>query len=146
LGDCYHDLKDIKSSDEAYDKALTYNADNAFTLNNFAYYLSLRGEQLDKAAKMSKRSTELQPGNASFEDTYAWILFRQKDYAGAKTWIEKALTDDKDKSATKLEHYGDILFYLGKADDAVENWKKAKDKGDASPVLERKINEKKYIE
>jgi len=146
LGDCYHDLKDIKSSDEAYDKALTYNADNAFTLNNFAYYLSLRGEQLDKAAKMSKRSTELQPGNASFEDTYAWILFRQKDYAGAKIWIEKALTDDKDKSATKLEHYGDILFYLGKADDAVENWKKAKDKGDASPVLERKINEKKYIE
>ena len=146
LGDCYHDLKDIKSSDEAYDKALTYNADNAFTLNNFAYYLSLRGEQLDKAAKMSKRSTELQPGNASFEDTYAWILFRQKDYAGAKTWIEKALTDDKDKSATKLEHYGDILFYLGKADDAVENWKKAKDKGDTSPVLERKINEKKYVE
>jgi tetratricopeptide (TPR) repeat protein len=146
LGDCYHDLRDNKSAYEAYDKALTYNADNAFTLNNYAYYLSLTGEQLDKAEKMSKRSNELQPNNASFEDTYAWVLFKQKDYKGAKTWIDKALADDATKSAGKIEHYGDILFYLGDVDGAVDNWKKAKDKGDKSPVLERKINEKKYIE
>lgn len=146
LGDCYHDLKDNKSAYEAYDKALTYNADNAFTLNNYAYYLSLTGEQLDKAEKMSKRSNELQPNNASFEDTYAWVLFKQKDYKGAKTWIDKALADDTTKSAGKIEHYGDILFYLGDVNGAVENWKKAKDKGDKSPVLEQKINEKKYVE
>jgi len=146
LGDCYHDLKDTKNSDDAYDKALTYNADNAFTLNNYAYYLSLRGEQLDKAAAMSKHSNELQPNNSSFEDTYAWILFKQKDYTGAKLWIEKALADDKTNSAVKSEHYGDIMFYLGDIDAAVENWKKAKANGDQSPILERKINERKYIE
>ena len=146
LGDCYHDLKDNKNSDEAYEKALSFNPDNAFTLNNYAYYLSLRGEQLEKAAKMSKRSNDLQPNNASFEDTYAWILFKQKDYSGAKLWIEKALTDDKDKSGVKSEHFGDIMFYLGNVDAAVENWKKAKANGDNSPLLERKINERKYIE
>ena len=146
LGDCYHDLKDNKNSDDAYDKALTYNGDNVYTLNNFAYYLSVRGEQLDKAATMSKRSNDLQPNNASFEDTYAWILFKQKDYNGAKLWIEKALTDDKTNSAVKSEHYGDIMFYLGNVDAAVDNWRKAKANGDQSPVLERKINERKYIE
>jgi tetratricopeptide (TPR) repeat protein len=146
LGDCYHDLKDNKNSDGAYDKALTYNGDNVYTLNNFAYYLSVRGEQLDKAATMSKRSNDLQPNNASFEDTYAWILFKQKDYTGAKLWIEKALIDDKTNSAVKSEHYGDIMFYLGNVDAAVDNWKKAKANGDQSPVLERKINERKYIE
>jgi len=146
LGDCYHSLKDYKNSDAAYDKALSYNADNAFTLNNYAYYLSLRGEQLEKAAAMSKHSNELQANNASFEDTYAWILFKQKDYAGAKTWMEKALADDKTNSTVKSEHYGDILFYLGNIDAAVESWKKAKANGDDSPVLDRKINEKKYIE
>jgi tetratricopeptide (TPR) repeat protein len=146
LGDCYHDLKDNKNSDEAYEKALSFNPDNAFTLNNYAYYLSLRGEQLEKAAKMSKRSNDLQSNNASFEDTYAWILFKQKDYDGAKLWIEKALTDDKDKSGVKSEHFGDIMFYLGNVDAAVENWKKAKANGDNSPLLERKINERKYIE
>jgi len=146
LGDCYHAIKDNKNSDDAYTKALTYNADNVFTLNNYAYYLSMRDEQLDKAAAMSKRSNDLQPNNASFEDTYAWILFKQKNYTDAKLWIEKALADDKTNSSTKTEHYGDILFYLGNIDAAVENWKKAKANGNQSPVLERKINEKKYIE
>ena len=146
LGDCYHELKDDKSADAAYEKALTYNPDNAFTLNNYAYYLSLRGEQLEKAAAMSKHSNELQPNTASFEDTYAWILFKQKDYANAKVWIQKALTDDKTNSSVQIEHYGDIMFYLGNVDAAIENWKKAKANGDQSPVLDRKINEKKYIE
>ncbi|HZY39078.1 MAG TPA: tetratricopeptide repeat protein [Mucilaginibacter sp.] len=146
LGDCFHALKDNKNSDGAYDKALSYNQDNVYTLNNYAYYLSLRGEQLDKAASMSKRSNDLQPNNASFEDTYAWILFKQRDFAGARLWIEKALNDDKTNSAVKSEHYGDIMFYLGNIDAAVENWKKAKANGDQSPVLDRKINERKYIE
>ncbi len=146
MGDCYHSMKDNVNSDEAYEKALTYNPNNAFTLNNYSYYLSLRGEQLDKASAMSKHANELQPNNASFEDTYAWILFKQKDYGNAKMWIEKALADDKTASAVKSEHYGDIMFYLGNVDAAVENWKKAKANGDQSPNLDRKINERKYIE
>lgn len=146
LGDTYHELKDNPKSDAAYDKALTYSPDNAYTLNNYAYYLSVRNEQLDKAAQMSKHSNELQPNTPSFEDTYAWILFKQKKYTDAKVWIEKALAHGKDKSATQTEHYGDILFYLGDVDNAVQNWKKAKDYGTQSPLLERKINERKYIE
>jgi len=145
-GDCYHSMKDYKKSDEAYSKSIAYNPDNAYTLNNFAYYLSLRGEQLDKAAQMSKHSNDLQPSSASFEDTYAWILFKQKKYTEAKVWIEKAVANDKTKNATQVEHYGDILFYLNDIDGAIQNWKKAKQLGGQSPELDRKINEKKYIE
>ncbi|QKJ31630.1 tetratricopeptide repeat protein [Mucilaginibacter mali] len=146
LGDVYHEQKDNVKSDEAYDRSLTYNPDNAYTLNNYAYYLSVRGDQLEKAARMSKHSNDIQPNTASFQDTYAWILFRQKNYAEARVWIEKALVSDKDHSAVKEEHYGDIMFYLGDTNAAVANWKKAKEYGGASPVLERKINERKYIE
>ncbi|MDB5061042.1 MAG: hypothetical protein JWP67_885 [Mucilaginibacter sp.] len=146
LGDCYHAISDNKNSDASYDKALTYNPDNAFTLNNYAYYLSLRNEQLVKAAQMSKHSNELQINTASFEDTYAWILFKQKSYTEAKLWIEKSLIHDKTASSVKTEHYGDIMYLLGNVDAAVQQWIKAKAQGAASPVLERKINEKKYIE
>jgi tetratricopeptide (TPR) repeat protein len=146
LGDCYHELKDNAKSDAAYDKALTFNADNAYTLNNYAYYLSIRGEQLDKAAQMSKHSIDLQPNTASFEDTYAWILFKLKKYADAKEWIEKALQHGKAESAVQTEHYGDIMFQLGNVEAAIQNWKKAKANGAQSAVLDRKINEKKYIE
>ncbi|OKS89522.1 tetratricopeptide repeat protein [Mucilaginibacter polytrichastri] len=146
LGDCYHEMKNEKQSDESYDKSLSYNPDNAYTLNNYAYYLSIRGVALDKAGQMSKHSNELQPSTASFQDTYAWILFKQKKYAEAKVWMEKALVSDKDHNAVQVEHYGDIMFYLGNVEAAVENWKKAKAYGGQSTVLERKINEKKYIE
>lgn len=146
LGDCYHEQKYNAKSDEAYERSLTYNPDNAYTLNNYAYYLSVRGEKLDRAAQMSKHSNELQPNTASFEDTYAWILFRLKNYPEARVWIEKALTHDKDHSAVQEEHYGDIMFYLGDTNAAVQNWKKAKQDGAQSPALDRKINERKYIE
>ncbi|AMR30590.1 hypothetical protein A0256_03700 [Mucilaginibacter sp. PAMC 26640] len=145
MGDCYHAISNTKNSDDAYEKALTYNPDNAFTLNNYAYYLSLRNERLDIAAAMSKHSNDLQPNTASFEDTYAWILFKQKQYTEAKLWLEKSLQHDN-KSAVKMEHYGDILYFTGDVSGAVQNWEKAKKQGGASPVLDRKINEKKYSE
>ncbi len=146
LGDCYHEMKDFTNSDAAYDKSLSYNPDNGYALNNYAYYLSLRGDQLEKAAQMSAHSNQLQPNTASFEDTYAWILFKQKKYADAKVWIEKAIEHDKTNSAVQIEHYGDIMFYLGDTNAAVQNWKKAKSFGEQSPTLDRKINERKYFE
>jgi tetratricopeptide (TPR) repeat protein len=146
LGDCYHELQNNKLSDESYDKSLQYNADNIYTLNNYAYYLAIRSENLVKAATMAKRAVDAKPDMGSFEDTYAWVLFKQKKYAEAKTWMEKAMLHNKDKSATQAEHYGDILFNTGNADAALQSWIKAKEYGGKSAVLERKINEKKYSE
>ena len=97
LGDCYHDLKDNKSSDDAYEKALSYNADNAYTLKQLCLLLlSVKGRANWKRLQECRNDRMIcKPNTASFEDTYAWILFKQKDYAGAKQWIEKALADDK---------------------------------------------------
>ena len=146
LGDSYNALKKFKESDEYYEKALELNPDNSYVLNNYAYYLSLRGENLEKAEKMSRRSVQLDPDNASSEDTYAWILFKLKRFAEAKTWIEKALRNDSANSATKVEHYGDILYLLGERDLALQQWVKAKGTGTGSENLNKKINEKRYIE
>lgn len=146
LGDCYHSTGSDEKAFDAYSKSISYNPDNAYTLNNYAYYLSVKGTELDKAAAMSKHSNEIQPNTASFEDTYAWILFKQKKYADARIWMEKALSHDKEHSAVQAEHYGDILYFLGDSGAAVDNWKKAKEYGGNSPVLERKINGKKYVE
>jgi tetratricopeptide (TPR) repeat protein len=145
LGDTYNALKKYKESDESYEKALKINPDNSYVLNNYAYYLALRGENLDKAEKMSRRSVQLDPNNASSEDTYAWILFRLKRYQDAKVWIERALRNNEN-SAIQVEHYGDILYQLGETGRAVEQWIKAKDMGSGSEKLNEKINEKKYIE
>ena len=146
LGDSFNSLKRHAESDQAYNKALELDPRNSFVLNNYAYYLSLRGENLNEAEKMSRRSIELDPNNASSEDTYAWILFRLKRYADARIWIEKALQDKPVNNAVQLEHYGDILFFLGEEAKALEQWQKAKSLGSGSETLDKKINEKKYID
>jgi tetratricopeptide (TPR) repeat protein len=146
LGDSYNALKKYKESDQSYAKALEIDPRNSYVLNNYAYYLSLRRENLEEAASMSKRSIELDPGNSSSEDTYAWILFRLKKYAEARVWIEKALGNGTGSNATQTEHYGDILFFLGEKEKALEQWQKAKSLGSGSNTLDKKINEKKYLE
>ncbi len=146
LGDAYQNLKKYKESSESYEKALALESGNVYALNNYAYYLSLRDENLEKAEKMSMLSNELSPGNSSFLDTYAWILFRQKKYEEARVWIEKALKASDNKSATIIEHYGDILYHLNQKENALLNWKKAKELGEDSTILKRKIDENKYSE
>jgi len=143
LGDSYNALKNYAESDKAYEKALQMIPD---TLNNYAYYLSVRGENLAKAEQMSHHSMDKDPNNSSYEDTYAWILFRQKKYKEARPWIEKSIKDSKGNNATLTEHYGDILSQLGETALAVQQWTKAKSGGLKSEKLDRKINEKKYIE
>ncbi|MFD1628983.1 tetratricopeptide repeat protein [Pseudopedobacter beijingensis] len=146
LGDAYENLKKYKESANAYEKALELDANNVYALNNYAYYLSLRNENLDKAEKMSLKSNQLSPNNASFLDTYAWVLFKHKKYSEAKEWIEKALKVSDRNNAVLLEHYGDILYHLNDKEQALENWKKAKELGEDSTILNRKINERKYSE
>lgn len=145
-GDCWHSLKNPEESDKAYEKSLKAKDNNPFLLNNYAYYLSLRGKDLDKAEKMAKKATELDTANSSFQDTYGWVLYKMGKISEAKIWIEKAMQDKEGVSSDVLEHYGDILYKLGQHEKALEYWNKAKVKGEGSDLLTKKITEKKLVE
>jgi len=150
LGDTYHALKLFAESDQAYHEALALDSNNVGTLNNYAYYLSLRKDNLNEAEKMSKRSNELEPNNPTFQDTYAWVLFQKGDYQEALAWIEKAIANSPRASSALLDHYGDILFKLGNIEKALDKWKAAKvaaeHAGENVELLSKKIDAKKYLE
>lgn len=146
MGDAYHNLKQHEESDKAYDKALSIRADEPYVLNNYAYYLSLRNINLEKALSMSKKSNDLMQNNSSFLDTYAWILFRLARYDEALVWIDKALAAGGDKSATVVEHRGDVLIMLKRTDEALVEWNKALKLGEQTELLKKKITDKKYYE
>lgn len=146
LGEAYHYSKKYAESDEAYEKALAINPNSAYALNNYSYYLSLRKEKLEKAAEMSKRCNELAKDNASFMDTYGWILFQMGNYTEAEVWIGKALQADPRNNGTLLEHYGDVLFKLNRKSEALEYWNRAKLTEDHSDQLDAKIKEGRYVE
>ncbi len=140
LGDAYNALGDNAKSDEAYELALKQDPLNDLVMNNYSYFLSLRNEKLDRALQLSTKLVERNPTNPTFLDTHAWVLYIRKDYVKARQFLEKAVaTDPNTVSGTIIEHYGDVLFQTGDREKAVEQWKRAKAKGDTSDALDKKI-------
>jgi len=146
LGDINHQIKQTQASDSSYEKALQFDPKNTYVMNNYAYYLSLRKEKLDRAEALSKISVTIEPSNTSFLDTYGWILYQMGKLEDAKKWIGKALDDGGRTSGTILEHYGDILYKMGENDKALEYWNTAKQNGGTSEFLDKKIADKKLYE
>lgn len=146
LGDAYHAQKRFFESDDSFDRVLKRKPADEHVLNNYSYYLSLRKEKLDKAAEMSKKLIEKYPTNSTYLDTHAWVLFQMQDYVGALKYLEVAMMDEKQISSTVWEHYGDVLFKMGRAEDALKAWKTAYSMEGASSNVEKKIQMKQMIE
>ena len=145
-GDFHHTLGEIELMYADYDSTLVYDPDNINVLNNYAYYLSVEGRNLEKALIMSARTLEAEPLNATYLDTYAWILFKMKRYKESLQYMEKALRYLESDNPEIYEHYGDVLYICGEKEKAVENWHKAKRMNSTSVTLDRKIREERYVE
>lgn len=91
LGDAYYKKGEPDEGFKEYEHSLFFLSDNALALNNYAYFLSEEGKELEKARKMSKRSLELDERNPTYLDTYAWILYKSGDYKEALEYIEAAI-------------------------------------------------------
>lgn len=146
IGDIYYQMGQIEQAYKSYDEALKYNENNIVVLNNYSYFLSLEKKDLKKAERMSAQCIKMEPNNATYLDTYAWIFFMQGNYTLAKIYIESALQKDTTKSTELVDHYGDILFMTGEKEKAVQQWQKAKEMGKDTEILNRKITEQQYIE
>ncbi len=139
-------LDKVDDAFKAFDDVIKLDPENWLAMNNYAYYLSLRNEDLDKAEQMSGKAVRANPDNPTYLDTYSWILFMQKDYKLAKFYMETAIKNGGDKNGVIVEHYGDILYMLGEKQNAVEQWKKALQTGDGSKLLEAKIKQERYLD
>jgi tetratricopeptide (TPR) repeat protein len=146
LGDAYNRDRNYRLSDESYDKALKLDPENSLVMNNYAYYLSLRNENLDKAETMSSKSVKSDPNNPANMDTYGWVLYKLGRYTEAAEWVEKAVAATPAADPDLLEHLGDIYFKLGNVDKAVDTWKNALKAGKGSEFLEKKVKERKLYE
>jgi tetratricopeptide (TPR) repeat protein len=139
LGDAYNTQKDFANSDSSFERCLRIDAEDATVLNNYAYFLSIRNTNLDKAAMMSKKSLDIRKGEKTFLDTYAWILYMQKKYEEAAKIMKQAIDESGDNDATMMDHYGDILCKQNDIVNAKKYWLAAKAKGSKNLQLDKKI-------
>lgn len=147
MGDILHQKGLPEEAFAAYDSCLQWKDDNIGCLNNYAYYLSERGEQLEKAETMSFKTVKAEPKNSTYLDTYAWILFMQERYSEAKIYIDQALQNMEDSLGNEviIEHAGDIYAQNKDIDRALSYWRDAQQKKPEDQLLLRKIKQKKYL-
>ncbi len=107
LGVLLDQQKDHAASRAAYEKAIELDPRLPDALNNLAYLLSERFNDLDKALELAQRARDAQPANPAIADTLGWLLYKKKQYARAVTLLEE--------SAGKLPQSGEARYHLGMA-------------------------------
>ena len=134
LGSLYDEAGDAAKSAENFELVLLIDPENAGALNNYGYFMACRGEDLPRARAMLEKAVEIKPDEPAFLDSYAWILYLQKDYKAALLKMEESLALDEDPSAEVLEHYYKILQANGDAQGAQAAKKRYEDKKKAEEI------------
>lgn len=125
MGDAKFSMGDTIGAFALYDQAIEFDPNNVSILNNYAYFLTLCNRDLDKAERMSAKTVQAEPQNATFLDTYAWVFYKRKEYTMAQLYIEMAIKNERRPSSDIYDHYGDILLAVGNKQEALKQWKKA---------------------
>lgn len=105
LGDLYHEQGDEEKAFEAYERTLRNDPDNVLVLNNYAYYLAVKNQDLEKALEMSSKAVAAEPDNPIYLDTHAWVLYMKGDYKEAEKYMSKAIKLLKEPDETYTKHY-----------------------------------------
>ncbi len=139
----YEALNRYDDAYRVYDTALKVDPKNSLILNNYAYSLSERGLELEKALKMAQLAIQLDSNNSAYLDTIGWVYFKLGDYKNAESYVKQALSmrtsPDEGSPATLEEHLGDIYEKMGDSKAAVEYWEKALGHNPQSAELKEKI-------
>lgn len=143
IGDTQYQNKRPRAAFRTYEKALQLLPNDAGLLNNYAYFLSEEGRDLERALEMSKRAISISQNNSSYLDTYAWILYKLGRYDEAKRYMRQAVTLDPTQSEVLMCHYGDILYALGENFMAQIYWEKARDGGYDKAEIESRLQKLK---
>ena len=145
LGDIYYHLGEKAKAYRSYDEALKVNPEYLTVLNNYAYFLSLDGRKLKKAYSMSRITVEKEPDNATYLDTFGWILYLQGRSEEAKPYFKHAMLYGGKESAVTMDHYAEVLFDLKEYSLAFVYWNQALAKDTEGEIsgLEEKIRQRK---
>lgn len=132
-------LGEYDTSDSLFESLIREEPENYMVLNNYSYYLAERGVKLDRAVKWSGITIRDNPKNATFLDTYAWVLYKMKRYEEAEKSILNALQYGGENDPEVNEHAGDIQVALRSYEIARSYYLKAIILGGDKEKLEQKI-------
>jgi tetratricopeptide (TPR) repeat protein len=116
-------LQDVGAAEADLRRILQDDADDARAMNALGYMLTVHTERLDEARKLLKRALELSPDDAAVIDSMGWVEFRQGRPHEALALLEKAFSKNQDPEIAA--HLGEVLWTLGRRDQARAIWEAA---------------------
>ncbi|MCK5136860.1 MAG: tetratricopeptide repeat protein [Bacteroidales bacterium] len=137
--EAYYRLNDFQKSDSLFELLIIEEPENYLVMNNYSYYLAERGEKLKMALKWSGNVIKNNPDNATYLDTYAWVLFKLEEFEEAEKYILNALEKGGENDPEVNEHAGDIQMALKSFEIAKSYYLKAIILGGEKSRLEHKI-------
>lgn len=116
---------DIARATRYFQKALDLQPDFAEALNYLGYMWAERGTNLDQARQLIEKAVKLEPKNAAYLDSLAWVFFKLNQPKAALPYALQAVQYSEQPDATVYEHLGDIYAGLKQMDDARAAWRKS---------------------
>lgn len=107
--------------------------DHAHAYNALGYSLADRNERLDEAQQLIDKALQLAPEDPFILDSKGWVLFRRGDAAGALDVLKKAFGIRADPEIAA--HLGEVLWSLGRKDEAARTWQEAAKANPGNDVL-----------
>ena len=124
LGSVFDKQKRYAEAESAFRQVLSRDPENAIALNYLGYMLAERGERLDESVGYLQKALQVEPENPSYLDSLGWAYFKADKLDLAEANLKRAADQLKTNSVIQ-EHYGQVLFKLGRYDEAIAAWNRA---------------------
>jgi tetratricopeptide (TPR) repeat protein len=140
LGATFEKQRRYSDAEAAFRQVLSVNPAHAPALNYLGYMLADRGERLTESVDLIKRALAVEPQNGSYLDSLGWAYYKDGNLELAEQHLKQAAERLVTNSVVQ-DHYGDVLFRLGRLDEAIAAWNRAL-QGDADDVDLSAIDQK----
>ena len=119
--------------------SLEIDPDDAYVLNYLAYSWLERDYKIEEAIEMLEKAYSLAENDPYITDSIGWAYYLTEDYEKAEAYLKRAVELMPDDAIVN-DHYGDILWKLGRKIQAIYFWKSASKMEDVDEELLQKIN------
>jgi len=128
---------DIARAEADFRKILVVDPDSTAALNALGYTLADRTTRYQEALELIDRARTAEPDNAAIIDSYGWVLYRlgRKDEALAE--LRRAFSLQKDPEIAS--HVGEVLWDLGKKEEARKYFEEARKLDPENRALQRAL-------
>lgn len=101
-------------------RLIVLKPESAHAYNALGYSLADHGRKLEEAQSLIAKALQLAPEDPFILDSMGWVLYRRGDLDGALQNLQRAfgLRADPEIAA----HLGEVLWKLGRRDDAQRTW------------------------